>query len=385
MEPHRPRWIEIGFTVRERPHLKHVLDGIEGFAKQRPNWRLRLKNYFQLTPIAALGGQTHGLIGGIPNPGLEARMRKRSLPTVLINAPGEPEWASNVRLDYAELGEQAVGHFMGQSIRDIGWFGSPHPERTEHHRYLEGVRASAKRYGVSLHEFSELPPDNDWLDMDAQLDQWVRWLRSLPRGTGIICADDEFAARLYLAASRTRRTIGRDWFLLGLGNEKHFCEACSPPLSSIQIRYFEMGWEAAVLMDELLDSRKPRYRTTIVRDHILIARQSSRRSGSLNDKGERALAFIWDNVRSGVTVDQVARHVGVQPRQLHRLIQERSGTSPSAEIQRARVETAKRVLIESTVSLADVAAECGFADQAHMSRAIKKATGMTPSRFRRIR
>lgn len=63
---------------------------------------------------------------------------------------------------------------------------------------------------------------------------------------------------------------------------------------------------------------------------------------------------------------------------------EQLGRSPMAEIQRARVETAKRMLCESTEHLSAIAAACGFSDQAHMARSIKKATGQTPGEFRLI-
>jgi AraC-like DNA-binding protein len=49
----------------------------------------------------------------------------------------------------------------------------------------------------------------------------------------------------------------------------------------------------------------------------------------------------------------------------------------------ARLETAQRLLAESTLDLAAVAQEAGFYDQAHLTRAFRAACGLTPAQYRR--
>ena len=59
------------------------------------------------------------------------------------------------------------------------------------------------------------------------------------------------------------------------------------------------------------------------------------------------------------------------------------GLTPYAWFMRQRIDHAEELLESSDMSLAHVALECGFSDQAHFTKAFARATGMTPARRRR--
>ena len=85
-----------------------------------------------------------------------------------------------------------------------------------------------------------------------------------------------------------------------------------------------------------------------------------------------------------VHVETLARDEAVSRRQLERDFQRWIGTSPRHLAQVTRLQdVSRRARREST--LAAVAADAGFADQAHMSRVVRDLTGMTPARFVRSR
>ena len=60
------------------------------------------------------------------------------------------------------------------------------------------------------------------------------------------------------------------------------------------------------------------------------------------------------------------------------------GTSPHRYLLMRRLDLARR-LMHGAPPLADVAAEAGFADQAHFTRVFKAAFGLTPARYRALR
>ncbi len=60
-----------------------------------------------------------------------------------------------------------------------------------------------------------------------------------------------------------------------------------------------------------------------------------------------------------------------------------TGLTPYAWFMRQRIGHAEELLESSDLSLAQVALECGFSDQAHFTKAFVRATGMTPARRRR--
>jgi AraC family transcriptional regulator len=86
-----------------------------------------------------------------------------------------------------------------------------------------------------------------------------------------------------------------------------------------------------------------------------------------------------------LTVAGLAEEVGVHPVHLSRAFHKRFGVPLAAHVRALRVDGARRLLRDSTLTLSDVATAAGFADQSHLTRVFKRATGLTPARYRRRR
>lgn len=82
----------------------------------------------------------------------------------------------------------------------------------------------------------------------------------------------------------------------------------------------------------------------------------------------------------GMSVEALASRQAVTRRQLERDFGRWIGTSPRHLAQVARVQQVSRHA-QRGWSLAQIAAEVGFADQSHMTRVVRQLTGLTPQRF----
>jgi AraC-like DNA-binding protein len=81
-------------------------------------------------------------------------------------------------------------------------------------------------------------------------------------------------------------------------------------------------------------------------------------------------------------VSQVCAKFAITERTLQRLTARRIGLSPKWLIQRRRLhEAAERLRDDTTTDLARVAADLGYADQAHFGRDWRRVTGLTPGAF----
>jgi AraC-like DNA-binding protein len=81
-----------------------------------------------------------------------------------------------------------------------------------------------------------------------------------------------------------------------------------------------------------------------------------------------------------LSMETLAGEQHVSRRQLERDFSCFIGTSPRHLARVARLQAVSR-RAQAGASLADIAADVGFADQAHMSRAVRQLTGLTPQRF----
>ena len=82
-------------------------------------------------------------------------------------------------------------------------------------------------------------------------------------------------------------------------------------------------------------------------------------------------------------VDELAREADLSERSLQRLVEQRIGLSPKWLLQRRRLHDAVEALKAGRGTLADVAADLGYADQAHFTHDFRTVTGMTPGEYLR--
>lgn len=95
-------------------------------------------------------------------------------------------------------------------------------------------------------------------------------------------------------------------------------------------------------------------------------------------------AMLETRLQDGPSLATIAKALGLSERSLQRKLGEH-GSTFQAELNAARVRVAKRLLRESPVSLTEVAFETGCASLASFSTLFRRATGETPTAFRRRR
>ncbi|GJL92808.1 AraC family transcriptional regulator [Hyphococcus sp.] len=80
----------------------------------------------------------------------------------------------------------------------------------------------------------------------------------------------------------------------------------------------------------------------------------------------------------------LANDSGVKPYALTRNVRREFGLTPTQFRSEWRLRSALNLLASSNAAIVDVASECGFADQSHLTRMVKSATGYAPAAFRRL-
>jgi AraC family L-rhamnose operon transcriptional activator RhaR len=93
--------------------------------------------------------------------------------------------------------------------------------------------------------------------------------------------------------------------------------------------------------------------------------------------------YVQDNLDRPMSVDELARHVHLSPRQLTRAFRIHTGQSPAGYVERARLDHAAALLIRSDLPIKQIASEVGYGDVAQFTRAFSRRLGTPPGRFRR--
>lgn len=115
----------------------------------------------------------------------------------------------------------------------------------------------------------------------------------------------------------------------------------------------------------------------------LMQRHVARRAAPLSapPSVKKALARIEEAPERALSLTELATLAGVSRFQLLRGFQRAVGMTPYAYLLQQRVRLAKR-LLAAGLTPAYCAAESGFADQSHLTRAFLRQFGVTPGRYR---
>ncbi len=121
---------------------------------------------------------------------------------------------------------------------------------------------------------------------------------------------------------------------------------------------------------------------------LAVASQSDPRLPDAGDAGaqlwgiQQAVALMEANFGCGLSREQLAATAGLSAFHFSRLFHRVVGVSPHRYLVGCRLRHARELLaVGQGRSIAEVALECGFADQAHLTRHFRRAYGVGPGRF----
>jgi AraC family transcriptional regulator len=104
--------------------------------------------------------------------------------------------------------------------------------------------------------------------------------------------------------------------------------------------------------------------------------------GKLNSfQLRRVVDFILSQLGEEVSLVILARHAGVSPFHFARLFRATLGVTPHQFVLRQRLQRSMSLIKRRELPLAQVAVECGFHDQAHLTKVFRRVIGTTPGAY----
>lgn len=98
---------------------------------------------------------------------------------------------------------------------------------------------------------------------------------------------------------------------------------------------------------------------------------------------ESIIKFTNDNANLNLTTDEVAQQFNISSRQLNRIVQKSLDKTVYNLINEAKIKLIKTLLLETDISLCDIALQCGYSSEYSLSRFFKQYVGWTPAAFRK--
>jgi AraC family transcriptional regulator len=109
----------------------------------------------------------------------------------------------------------------------------------------------------------------------------------------------------------------------------------------------------------------------------------STRGGLAPWQARTVASHVETNLDKPIRSSDLATVARLDPGYFCRVFRVTFGEPPLSYVSRRRIERAQRLMLETDVSLSQIALDCGFADQAHFSRLFRRVAGDTPRAWRR--
>ena len=343
---------------------RRKISGLYRFLSEGYDWNLiLLRSAEQLTAERIEQAAEQGVDGfliAIPE-SLELRKLhvRYGIPTVFTDYPDKALERDFARCafvfdDDRALGAAAVRHFRTQGkVEGYGYAEADNIRpwnRIRGERFVSGMSAHGMKVDVFKH--TDTCPSGEVAD----------WLAGLPRPAGVLASFDDVARVLLEACREAKLKVPEDVAVLGIGNDPLICEHTVPPLSSVVPRFEDEGYRAArELQAMMISGRPPQRREIAFGAQGVEERRSTTRTQQGGALVQRGLAFIAENVLSGITVADVVHHLNISWRLADLRFREVTGATIQSALIDARLAEVKRLLSETDLRVSDVAQRCGCA------------------------
>ncbi len=380
----RPRRVAIGIET-EWPYKHHtaVIAGILAYGEER-DWRCELAPYLEASGPVGFGARVFdGMVARV-TPGLARSVRAGRIPLVNVWTDSPVREFPGVFPDHEAAGRMAARHLLERGHRRLGFLGIRGSRGGR--IYLDGFRAGAAAGGAPVDTcFVHWPKFLDraaWRRFMRDLEVWVAtWKTPL----GVLAMQDVLARHLADAGRAAGLRIPADVALLGVGNAETVCERWRPPLSSVEMGFERVGYEAARLLDGLMSGRAAPRSPLWIPPSRVVTRLSTCAFAVRDPIVSRALRLIATRAFRPLRVGDVAGSLYVTKRSLQRRFRRVLRRSVHDEIRRVRIERAQRLLVETDLPLKTIADRTGFRGYERLSEAFWRERGESPGAYRRDR
>lgn len=92
--------------------------------------------------------------------------------------------------------------------------------------------------------------------------------------------------------------------------------------------------------------------------------------------------YMRNNFSNGITIEDVSKYLSIDRRYLYKLFKKYSGISPKQYLSNIKIAHACDLLLNSDISVTDIAEKVGYSDSLQFSAFFKKQTGISPKKYR---
>ena len=226
-------------------------------------------------------------------------------------------------------------------------------------------------------------------DFVADREMWKRkrkWLiaemKRAPKPLAVFAANDQLALDVLESCENIGIGVPEQVAIVGAENYLLAPDAMPIPVSSVDTNLETLGYCGAELLDQLMSGKRPPNEPIRIPAKGVVVRRSSDFLAIKHAGVAKSLRYIWEHSHEPICVKDLVAVSAMSRRGMHKAFLEHIGRTPGQELQRVRIEHAKKLLAESSNKIETLAQMCGYQSINSFCIAFKRTTGMSAKRYR---
>jgi len=381
-----PRRIILIYDATRSFDLK-VIQGVADFARGRPHWQLFFHEAVRTEagPTDFEGWPADGVICSCHMAGLPATKSGWGAPVVAFGGTSNGNAACLdcvhcVAADQAAVGLMGAEHLLQRGFRQLAFCG--YGNELDGAWSAQRAQAFAARVAAASLPCEVFNPNGTYRAWPALHTVLAEWLKSLPRPTGLMAANDRRARQIIETCHRLGIRVPEEVAVLGVDDDPLICELCRPAISSIDQSGRQIGAEAAALLDALMSGEAADRRPRMIPPAGVSERRSTDIIAVQDKVASAALAYVRANACDGIKIADVAAALAISRSTLQTRFRIAVGRTLHDEMRRVRIDTARRLLANGDTPIKEVAIRAGFRTVQHLTAVFREFLGVTPAAFR---
>jgi LacI family transcriptional regulator len=354
-----------------------ILAGIGRYLREHDCWAVILEpRDLDVSPEWLNDWKGDGIIARLRNKSFVAAMAAAGVPVVDVLGDCRDPRFPLVHIDNASIARLAFDHLLARGFRHFGFVGLRNINWSEERCNPFGERAAAENCTLAV---CRLPYTSSLgRSLERERKQLIAWLEKLPRPAGIMVCNDQWGQFVLETCRQRDVVVPEEFAVIAVDNDEALCAVCNPPLSSVEPLHEDAGYEAARLLDHLMQGGKLPEGPTLLSGGRIVGRRSSDVQAVDDPDVATAIRYIYEHACDGLTVEDVVRFLAVSRSTLQRRFPAMVGRSIHDEILRVRLERAQQLLTTTTMPIGQIARKAGFRHQEYMGVVFRRVLGLTP-------
>jgi len=371
-----------------RAYGRGLLRGIANYSHNHGPWSFYIVpgDFKQVLPRMREWGGT-GIIARIEDNAVAEAIRETRLPTIGLDLPSDflshadagAGHISEVHPDPVGSAHLAAQHLMERGFDTFAYAGLGNRVWSQQRRAAFVNYLDSRDYACHVLDAADLEVAQDW---DADQARLADWLTELPKPVGLFACNDYRGRQVLEAALAAGVKVPDELAVVGVDNDELLCDLCHPPLSSVALDAVRGGYEAASLLDRMMRGERTTPERLLIQPLWVATRASSDIIATDDAEVAQAVRYIREHVTQSISVEDILDAIPMSRRLLEIRFKKTIGRTIHEQIQHERLILAKQMLIETDMTVSQIADRSGFSSSSHLGRMLRRLHGVTPKQFR---